>query len=101
MMSSSMKHPHTSPEAGFAALIIGIILVLILGLLTIGFAQLVRHEQSSALDKQLSSQAYYAAESGVNDAYHAIQGYLKTGQVPPARTSCAGNPPSDYPTLDS
>ncbi|CAM6000318.1 unnamed protein product [Sphagnum balticum] len=32
----------------------------------------MQQEQASALDKQLSTQAYYAAESGINDAIKAI-----------------------------
>lgn len=65
-------------QAGFASIIIAIILILVLSLITVGFAQLMRHEQRSALDKQLSSQAYYAAETGVNDATKAISaGYLQ------------------------
>jgi hypothetical protein len=65
-------------EQGFAAIVIAVVLVLVLSLITLGFAELMRHEQRSALDKQLSSQAYYAAESGVNDAVKAISaGYDK------------------------
>ena len=59
-------------ERGFASLIIGLILVLVLALMTVGFAQLSRHEQQQALSHQLASQAYYAAETGVNDAYYDI-----------------------------
>jgi Tfp pilus assembly protein PilX len=70
-------------ESGFAAIVIAIVLVLVLSLLTVGFAQLMRHEQRQALDKQLSSQAYYAAESGLNDATKAINaGYTA------AKTDC-------------
>ena len=59
-------------ESGFASLVIAMVLVLVLSLTTVGFAQLMRKEQRSALDKQLSNQAYYAAETGVNDAAKAI-----------------------------
>lgn len=54
-------------EQGFASIVIALILIIVLALFTIGFAQLARREQKSALDKQLATQAYYAAESGVND----------------------------------
>lgn len=59
-------------EQGFASIVIAIVLLLVLSLVTVGFAQLMRKEQRQALDKQLSLQAYYAAESGVNDAAKAI-----------------------------
>lgn len=62
---------HTDQQ-GFASIVIAIVLILVLSLTTIGFAELMRHEERSALDKQLSSQAYYAAETGVNDAAKAL-----------------------------
>lgn len=55
-------------QKGFVSIIVSIIIMTILSLITIGFAQLMAREQRQALDRQLSSQAFYAAESGVNDA---------------------------------
>lgn len=60
-------------EQGFASMVIALILIIILGLLTVGFAQLARREQQNALQKQLSTQAFYAAESGINDMVKVIQ----------------------------
>jgi Tfp pilus assembly protein PilX len=62
----------TDDESGFASIIIAMVLILVLSLMTVGFVTLMSREQLSALDKQLSSQAYYAAESGINDATAAI-----------------------------
>ncbi len=62
----------TGDERGFVSLVIALTLIIILALLTVGFAQLSRREQKQALDKHLSVQAYYAAETGVNDAFKAI-----------------------------
>lgn len=73
-------------QNGFAAIVIALVLILVLSLMTVGFAQLMQSEQHSALDKQLSSQAYYAAETGVNDAVNAINdGYTAT------KTGCGTN----------
>lgn len=86
-------------ERGFASIVISLVLIIILGLLTVGFAQLARREQQNSLDKQLASQAYDAAESGVNAAYHDIttidpatitplnpngEPYINTSNVPPS-----------------
>src|SRR5665213_3409191 len=60
-------------EQGFASMVIALILIIILALLTIGFAQLARREQQNALQKQLATQAYYTAESGLNDMVKVIQ----------------------------
>lgn len=75
----------SSDEAGFAAIIIAMVLVLVLSLVTIGFAALMRNEQRSALDRQLSNAAYYAAESGINDAAAAVRAGFTL-----AKQQCAG-----------
>jgi len=71
----SMKNANArlaQDQGGFAAIVIAFVMILVLSLLTVGFAQLMRKEQRNALDRQLSSQAYYAAESGINDAAKAL-----------------------------
>jgi Tfp pilus assembly protein PilX len=70
-------------EHGFASIVIALVLIVILGLLTVGFAQLARREQQDALSKQLATQAYYAAESGINDAAKD----LHTGDINTADSS--------------
>ncbi|HET6924573.1 MAG TPA: PilX N-terminal domain-containing pilus assembly protein [Candidatus Saccharimonadales bacterium] len=67
------RHRRSMGENGFAAIIISIVLVVVLSLITVGFASLMRKEQRSALDRQLSDAAYYAAESGINDAAAAVR----------------------------
>ncbi len=59
-------------EEGFASIVIALTMIIVLALLVVGFAQLARKEQQSALDKQLSAQAYYAAETGINDVRKLI-----------------------------
>ena len=83
-----------SNERGFAAIIISIVLVVVLSLITVGFAALMRKEQRAALDRQLSNAAYYAAESGINDGVGAVRAGFAT-----AKASCAqyGTGPKDTP----
>ena len=57
---------------GFAPLVVTIIIVIILSLLTVGFVSLMRNNQKNTLNRQLNNDAYYAAETGVNDAIQAI-----------------------------
>ncbi|MGH7234477.1 MAG: PilX N-terminal domain-containing pilus assembly protein, partial [Candidatus Saccharimonadales bacterium] len=65
-------------EEGFAPIIVSIIIVIVLSLLTVGFVTLANNSAQNALNRQLSNNAYYAADSGVNDAIAAItHGYLK------------------------
>ena len=55
-------------QDGFVSIVVCIVIMVILSLVTIGFAKIMAREQRQALDRQLSTQAFYASESGVNDA---------------------------------
>jgi len=59
--------------------------MIVLSLIVTGFAQLARREQREALDRQLSTQANYAAESGIN-ALRAALPYIGND----SRTECNG-----------
>lgn len=90
--------PKQLNEQGFASVVIALILIIVLALLTVGFAQLARREQKSALNKQLASQAQYAAESGINDAKQklpALEALAAAGTLPSPDTciQLPGNPP--------
>ncbi len=63
----------TNNQSGMVSLVICMLLMIIISLLTLSFATLSRREQRQVLDNQLSTQAFYAAETGINDAAKAIQ----------------------------
>jgi hypothetical protein len=74
--------------------------MLVITITVLSFAQIIRREQRQALDDQLSSQAFYAAESGINQVRKYIQDtYLANGQAPPDKTRCSNKSPDDpnYP----
>ena len=54
------------------SILVSMIFIIILSLITTSFALLMRREQRQALDRQLSTQAFYAAETGINDAIKNI-----------------------------
>ena len=60
-------------EQGFVSIITASIVMIIITLVVIGFSQLMQREQRQSLDRQLSSQALYAAETAVNDVYALLQ----------------------------
>ncbi len=62
-----------SNEQGIVSILVTMIIMIVLSLIVTGFAQLARREQREALDRQLNTQAFYAAESGINDARRAIK----------------------------
>ena len=67
---------------------ITLVMMIVISLLVVGFAEISRNEQRSSLDNQLSVQAYYAAESGINDAREAIHTQISAGQTPQSKTTC-------------
>ncbi len=73
-------------EEGIVSIVVTLIIMIILTLIVTGFAQLARREQREALDRQLSAQASYAAESGIN-ALKAALPYITAD----SRTTCDDN----------
>lgn len=84
-------------ESGMAAITIALILMLVISVITLGFARSVRREQRQALDYQLTTQAFYAAESGVNLAQQAIDKQLTDG-VAIKKTNCPEPGDTYYPS---
>jgi len=70
-------------QRGFVSFFVTLIVMAILTLVVIGFTNLIRQEQRRNLDRQLNTQAFYAAESGINDAING----LKAGKLT-NRTNC-------------
>jgi len=56
-----------SEQSGMVAFVVTSFIIIMLSLVVLAFAQNVRREQRQALDRQLSSQAYYTAESAINE----------------------------------
>lgn len=54
------------------SIVVSMILILVLSLIVLSFARLTQREQRQILDRQLNAEAYYAAESGVNDGTRAL-----------------------------
>lgn len=87
-------------ERGLASFIVTFTLILIISLVVLGFAQIIRREQRQALDRNLSSRAFYAAESGINTAVSALNnGY--SGAKPDCRPDGSGLLDSNAYTLDA
>lgn len=74
-------HSIRRQEQGLVSIMVAIVLMSILSVVVISFAFLMRREQQQALDRQLSTQAFYAAESGVSEAVADINNGSLTGDV--------------------
>jgi Tfp pilus assembly protein PilX len=54
-------------EQGIVAITVSVLLILMMSLIVLAISQNARREQRQSLDRQLSDQAFYNAESGIND----------------------------------
>lgn len=87
-------------EAGMVSIMVTMILMIVISLLVLGFAQVSRRNQRQSLDRQLSTQAFYAAESGVNDVRNLISNALDAGQVVPDKKTCSDTGSGFYSSLN-
>ncbi len=83
--TNSARH---SREAGMVAIMTTMILMIVISLIVLGFAQVSRRNERQALDRQLSTQAFYAAETGVNDASEILKTAIDAGNPVEDKTSC-------------
>jgi len=82
----------TDRQEGFVSLVVSALLMVILALITIGFARIMQREQRQAIDRHLSREALYAAESGINDVAAKIADPASDPVYDlPAKTSCDVN----------
>lgn len=93
-------------DAGIVSIMVTLIMMTVISLLVLGFAEISRNEQRNSLDDQLSTQAYYAAESGINDVRVIINQQLAAGQAVASGTICpttaGGSPYAALPmTIDN
>lgn len=64
-MSTIRKHS-ASDQRGMVSFLVTFIMLLVISLIIVGFTRVASQNRREALDRQLSTQAFYAAESGVN-----------------------------------
>lgn len=72
-MSKITRLRHNSN--GIVSIMMTIVMMLVISLIILGLAQISRREQRVTTDNQLSAQAFYAAESGVNDVEDLMRTY--------------------------
>ncbi|HUS25752.1 MAG TPA: PilX N-terminal domain-containing pilus assembly protein [Nevskiaceae bacterium] len=88
-------------QAGMVSIMVTMILMIVISLIVVGFAQISRRNQRQQLDRQLSTQAFYAAEAGVNDVAELIRTATVTVPAKPDCTSTSSFYSSLNATLDA
>lgn len=89
MYNKTMSNTLRKDQRGLVSFMITLIMMLVISLIVIGFTQVTNRNRREQLDRQLSSQAFYAAESGVNSAVAKINADNAAGGVV-SQSSCAG-----------
>lgn len=98
MIGEGMKRGQQNfKERGMASFMVTTVLILVISLIVIGFSQVARRNQREALDRQLSTQAFYVAESGVNAAVAVIKAKVASGGLPDTKDTCG--PDANYPAV--
>src|SRR5690606_8755556 len=75
-------------ERGVASLMVTTVLILVIGLIVIGFSQVSQRNQRETLDRQLSTQAFYAAESAVNSVQSMVRS-MPVDTLVPDKNDCS------------
>lgn len=76
-------------QSGMVSILVTMIMMLVITLIVLGFGQIARREEREAVDQQLSTQAFLAAESGVNDAASAIHTMILAGSPVQEKNQCS------------
>lgn len=102
MKSMSYKR-QTLGQDGMMSFTVTLIMILVITLIVVGFSETTRRSQREALDRQLSSQAFYAAESGINAAKGNIASFTQANPAAslPDKTSCKDDYDATKPGGDS
>lgn len=92
--TKSMSANKRIDEQGMVSFLVTLIMIMVITLIVVGFSEVTRHNSRETLDRQLSAQAFYAAESGINVTQASIVSYITTSGTAglPAKTACI----SDY-----
>lgn len=92
-----MLKPLAKDQQGVVSIIVTAIIVVLLTLITVGFTKIIGREQRQTIDRQLSTQAFYAAETGVNDAAAAITNPDPSLRYTTDKTDCQPDGSSSFP----
>lgn len=72
-------------DKGFVSILVTMIMMIVISLIVLGFALVSSNEQKGSLNRQLSEEAYYAADSGINYATAVIE---QNPANPPQKLTC-------------
>lgn len=101
MSTQTSSQSLRSSQSGMVSMMVTMILMIVLSLVVLGFAQISRRNQRESLDRQLSTQAFYAAETGINDTRNIIKTAVDNGNTVQSKTSCSDTGGGFYNSLNA
>ncbi len=100
-MTIKRPHLHRKRQDGMVSITVTIVFIMVISLVVLGFSQVSRRNNREALDRQLSSQAFYAAETGINDAMREITKKINRAEPVPKQDTCSGEYTKDDGKVDA
>jgi hypothetical protein len=88
IMTVKMFRTKKLEQTGMVSILVTLIMAIVITLIILGFGQVAQNNQREVLDRQLASQAYYAAETGVDDVLN-IYGTASLPSTSLGDTNCA------------
>ncbi len=79
-------------QDGIAAFFVTLMVMVIFGILILSFSQISNRAGANALNRVLSSEALYAAQSGINNTYSIIKTLENEGKPVPQQSTSCSNP---------
>ncbi len=73
---------------GIVSILVTMVMMTVITIMVLTYAQIIRREQRQTLDRQLSSQAYYAAESAANAVFAAIDAGADPASIATTNSAC-------------
>jgi hypothetical protein len=98
MYSIKRKLQSAKNQDGLTSIMVVFIVMIILALISLSFAKLMNRQLKQTTDRELATQATYAAESGINDAKAYVNQQLRANVDPSTNNQCLdtsvlSNPP--------
>ena len=87
---------YKNSQSGAASILFTMVMTVIISLLAIGFSIITTNDQRATLDKSVSSQAQYAAQTGINSVVEAIA----NGTIPVGTNASACTTSNILPTFN-
>lgn len=72
----NIQRARIKSQQGIISILTTTVMMVVISLIVLGLSQVVNRNQRNTLDQQLSTQAFYAAESGINDVLKVINDQL-------------------------